>query len=1047
MLKPLIPANETARQQALLALNMLDSPSEERIDRLTRIAQYCLQAPIALVSLVDAERTWFKSRQGLDISEFARNISFCGHAILGPEVFVIPDAADDSRFADNPLVIGAPDIRFYAGAPLTLSNGLCIGTLCAMDHEPRQVSAEQLAVLRDLAQCVIEELERVQMQPHNTELALIQSKYAAIIESSDDAIMSKTLDGIITSFNPAAEKLFGYSEQEVIGQPMTLLIPPERIYEEALILGCIGRGERVEHFETVRLRKDGRPVDVLVSISPIRNYSGSIIGASKIVRDISGSKQKENDFDKISRLNQAVIEGADHIIITTDAQGIIQSFNRAAEASLGYHAEELIGKLTPAVFHDLDEIVLRAQELTNSGLPVEPGFEVFVARSRSRLQNRGDMHEWTYVHKDGTRFPVSLTVTALRNSNGEITAFLGIATNISELKHNAEELNKSSQLVKSIVETVVDGIITIDSQGIVLSFNTAAERLFGYSQTEIIGTNVNKLMPEPYAAKHNDFIARYLRTREARVIGIGREVVGLRKDGSIFPMDLAVSEMQHPDRTLFVGIVRNITERKQMERMKSEFVSTVSHELRTPLTSIRGALGLVIGKFSNGLPDKARQLLETASRNSERLTLLINDILDLEKIEAGMLALEFKALDLVAITQKAIIANEGYGHQHEVHLHLVNTLESASVWADEHRLLQVFSNLISNAIKYSPTGGTVVISVCRRVGRFRVSVRNCGHPIPEEFRHRIFQRFAQADSSDTREKGGTGLGLSIAKAIVERHGGYIDFTSEEGVGTEFFFDLPEWQEVIEQATAAYNRPRMLICEDNPDVAMVLSELLEQEGVSSDLAATGAAALAMLKRKRYRGLLLDLGLPDMDGMTLIQQLRCDKETQSLPVIIVSGRPRGNLDTWNGQALAVLDWLQKPVDCDRLRNALKQVLHDDKRPHVLHVEDDLDIVQVIQALLEEDCDYTYATSLAEAGQKLAKNQYDLLLLDLTLLDGSGLELLDVLNPNTKVIVFSGLNHGNADTQLITAALTKATASNEQLLAVIKQAINPNRNQAHE
>ncbi len=343
MLKPSIPDNDNVRLQALRALNILDTPSEERFDRLTRIAQQCLQVPIALVSLVDAERVWFKSRQGLDASETPRDISFCSHAILGTEVFVVQNTASDSRFADNPLAIAAPDIHFYAGFPLTLSNGLCVGTLCAIDHQPRQMSAEQLAVLRDLALCVIEELERNRQQPQATELALIQSKYAAIIDSSDDAIMSKTIDGIITSFNPAAERLFDYPAQEAIGRPMAMLIPPERAEEEAQILERIGRGERIEHFETVRVRKDGYLVNVSVSISPIVDGGGKIVGASKIVRDISERKRNEAELQESSQLINSIVETVVDGIITIDSQGNVLSFNKAAERLFGFTQSEVIG--------------------------------------------------------------------------------------------------------------------------------------------------------------------------------------------------------------------------------------------------------------------------------------------------------------------------------------------------------------------------------------------------------------------------------------------------------------------------------------------------------------------------------------------------------------------------------------------------------------------------------------------------------------------------------------------------------------------------------
>lgn len=673
MHKATIPANEVARLEALRALEVLDTPAEERFDRLTRIAQYILQVPIVLISLVDAERQWFKSRQGLDATETPRDISFCGHAIMAAEVFVVPDAAADPRFSDNPLVTQAPDIRFYAGAPLTLSNGHNIGTLCAIDRVPRQVSAEQLAALRDLAKCVSEELERERERRRGTVAALNQARYLAIIESSTDAIISKTLDGIVTSWNAAAEGMFGYSESEMLGQPMARLIPPDRADEEPRLLDRLRRGEHIDHFETLRKKKNGELFPASVTLSPIKDQSGAIVGASKIVRDIS--------------------------------------------------------------------------------------------------------------------------------------------------------------------------------------------------------------------------------------------------------------------------------ERKATERMKSEFVSTVSHELRTPLTSIRGALGLVLGKFSGDLPQKVRLLLETANRNSERLVLLINDILDLDKIHAGQMTFDCKSLDLVSLAQQAIAANEGYGQEHGVALTLMEVPPTAVVWGDEHRLLQVFANLFSNAVKFSPKGGIVEVSVRSSNGRVRVGIRDTGSGIPEEFRGRVFQRFAQADSSNTRDKGGTGLGLSITLAIIEKHGGTIDFTSQEGQGTEFFFALPESREPFKQVPIANSHPR-----------------------------------------------------------------------------------------NG--------LHQPGDRDKLRHALSQALSHSTRPRILHVEDDLDIVQITQALLDEDVVYTYTTTIAAAKQELARSHFDLLLLDLVLPDGFGLELLSAIGPDTQVIVFSGQDPGAALRQRITATLTKGTTSNERLLATIRQAISQRR-----
>jgi signal transduction histidine kinase len=241
-----------------------------------------------------------------------------------------------------------------------------------------------------------------------------------------------------------------------------------------------------------------------------------------------------------------------------------------------------------------------------------------------------------------------------------------------------------------------------------------------------------------------------------------------------------------------------------VDRLKGEFVSTVSHELRTPLTSIRGAVGLVLGNSSDSLPENVRELLVMANRNIERLTLLVNDILDLEKIESGKLEFNFVPLDLVELARNALESNAAYANEHQVRLRLAESPSQAGVTGDESRLLQVFANLLSNAIKYSPAGGEVDVLIRQSDDRFRVSIKDHGKGIPDEFRARIFQRFAQADSSDTRAKGGTGLGLNISKVIVERHTGVIGYVTRPDVGTEFYCELPIREDSL---PGVVNKPR------------------------------------------------------------------------------------------------------------------------------------------------------------------------------------------------------------------------------------------------
>ena len=893
MQAPVIPQDEGRRLEALRRLDILDTPAEARFDRLTRIAQRHFGVRIALVSLVDADRLWFKSKQGLDACEAGRDASFCGHAILADDTFTIPNAVEDPRFADNPLVTGGPGIRFYAGAPLHAPDGQRVGALCLIDPKPRTLSADDLAILRDLADGVEAELDRTHLLRAADEAA----RLAIVAERTDNAVIITDADGLIEWVNQGFERISGYTLAEAIG------------------------------------RKPG-----------------------------------------------AVLQGPD-----TDPA-------------------------TVACMRDK----LRAGEACQT--------------------------EILNYHKNGTPCWLSLGIQPIRDDRGHIIRFIAIVSDVTERKRIESDLKSGEARIRAIVDTVVDGIISIDAHGIIRTINPAAERIFGYSREEMLGHNVNMLMPEPYRSAHDGYLHSYLATGEKKIIGIGREVTGQRKDGSTFPMDVAVSEMRVGDERMFTGVARDITERKRLEQIKSEFVSTVSHELRTPLTSIRGALGLVVGRFADVLPDKARHMLEMAERNSERLTLLINDILDLEKIESGRLEFEFRPDDLVALAQRALEDNEGYARRHDVQLSLDTTLDAAPIHGDAHRLLQVFANLISNAVKYSPAQGTVEIAVLPHAGGWRVAVRDHGSGIPEAFRNRIFQRYAQADSSDTRAQGGTGLGLSIAKAIVERHEGRIGYETESRVGATFHFDLPAWQARIESAPDAARPASVLICEDNAYVAEILAALLEQEGQGSDIAATAAAARDLLARNAYRLMLLDLTLPDADGLTLLRELRGEPATRALPIIVVSGRAReGQAEA--GASVQVVDWLQKPLDRDRFSQAVNQALRVGGRPRILHVEDDLDVVQVVGALLEESADLSHAATCAEARRLLAEQRFDLVILDLTLAVGSGEELLEDLRGGCPVAIFSGHEPGPDLTRRVSAALTKSQTSNDQLLATIKNILNAN------
>jgi signal transduction histidine kinase len=365
--------------------------------------------------------------------------------------------------------------------------------------------------------------------------------------------------------------------------------------------------------------------------------------------------------------------------------------------------------------------------------------------------------------------------------------------------------------------------------------------------------------------------------------------------------------------------MRYANERKRLEGMKDEFVSSVSHELRTPLTSISGSLGLLMANAAGTLPETAMRLLKIAHANSQRLVRLVNDILDIEKMESGRVVFNLEKIEVRAMVARAIEANRGFAESHDVRIKLQEESGLCDVRADGDRLAQVLTNLLSNAIKFSPVKGEVVVAVKSEHNKIRITVRDHGAGISSEFKAHIFERFAQADASNARKRGGTGLGLSIVKQIVDRLDGEVGFEDAPGGGTIFYVDLPCWKTESDIAIvldAPAGALRILICEDDLDAAVVLREQLKQVGFVTDIAHTSADAITCAMATQYRAVLVDLQLPDGDGITLILRLREMPQYADTPIVVVSADPARGRNDERSSRLNVLGWLNKPLNMDQL-----------------------------------------------------------------------------------------------------------------------------------
>ena len=385
---------------------------------------------------------------------------------------------------------------------------------------------------------------------------------------------------------------------------------------------------------------------------------------------------------------------------------------------------------------------------------------------------------------------ILLSVSLVRDALGVPLHFVSQIQDITDRFEAEKRLREREEYLSTLLDNVIDAIVTIDESGLIETFNPAAERIFGYGKADVVGQNVKLLMPERYREQHDEFLLAYRESGVPRMLGKALELPGLRRNGELFTMELAVSQITLQGQRRFIAVVRDVSERKRIERMKNEFVSTVSHELRTPLTSIAGALGLINGGALGEVPAQMGEMLRIAQSNSQRLSGLINDLLDMDKLVAGKMTLDLHRLKLWPLLATAVEQNQPYATQHSVTLHLKPPPLDVEVRVDRQRFDQVMANLLSNAAKFSAPGADVEVSAALAVTRVRISVRDFGMGIPEAFRARIFGKFSQADATDTRQKGGTGLGLAITKELIERMAGAIGFESVEGQGTVFWVELP-----------------------------------------------------------------------------------------------------------------------------------------------------------------------------------------------------------------------------------------------------------------
>lgn len=607
-----------------------------------------------------------------------------------------------------------------------------------------------------------------------------------------------------------------------------------------------------------------------------------------------------------------------------------------------------------------------------------------------------------------------------------VETYVGTVEDVTE-QVMAEQARAERALVQarlaSIVEHSNDAIVGKSLQGVISSWNPAAERLFGWSSAEMIGQTISNLLPDD---KREEDAANLSRILSGEKVG-EYETVRLCKDGRAIDVALTCSLMLDSDgQAIGVSVIyRDISHRKEVEKRLSEFYSTISHELRSPLTSIRGALSLIDDKIIDMGSDECYEMIGVARSSSERLVRLINDILDIKKIEAGKLELKLEKIDAATLVERAVASMEGLARASNIQL-IQDTTFSATVKVDLDRIIQVLINLISNAIKFSSDGGCVIVGLhLQPDAQLRFSVADQGAGIPDHLQSRLFQRFQQVDSSDTRPKEGTGLGLALSKAIVEEHKGLIGVYSSTSTGSTFWFDLPIVDAAVKDGLIPLlGASTILLVEDDDNIAQYMRLSLLKQGYQIVRVATIAEATDILSRSRPGLILLDLNLPDGNGLDILQYLKEQFPHDAVPVIVTTGTA---CDKVSLAYPVVLDCFFKPFEMSLLLKSVEKVIKIGPSRRILLVEDD----QATRSVIAKQLTAIGATCMEASNGLEALNVVesfvpDLIVLDVGLPKLDGFEVISVLQKGpfafVPLLVYSAQELTESDRRKLGLGLTR-------------------------